>query len=119
MKVEYFESPEEFTRWLEKNQARATEVWVGFRKKGSGLPGISYQEAVDQALSFGWIDGTVRGVDQTSYASRFTPRRPESNWSATNVKRVGELKKLGLMREPGLGAFEARGRRSTSRRKSE
>ena len=81
---------------------------VGFYKKGSGRPSITWPESVDQALCFGWIDGVRKGLDDTSYAIRFTPRRPSSTWSAVNVKRVGELTADGLMQPAGVAAFERR-----------
>ena len=84
------------------------ELWVGFYKKSSGKPSITWPEAVDQALCFGWIDGQRKGIDDVSYTIRFTPRKPRSIWSAVNVKRVGELTAQGLMHPAGLKAFENR-----------
>ena len=110
-----FASADEFRTWLEANHATARELWVGFRKKGSGLPSITYPEAVDQALCFGWIDGVRRGVDIQSYANRFTPRRSGSSWSAVNLKRAAELIAQGLMHPAGLRAYEARSREGTPR----
>ena len=108
MDVVYFESSAEFRAWLEAHHASASELWVGFYRKDSGKRGLTYPEAVDQALCFGWIDGVRRRVDAISYANRFTPRKPRSNWSAVNIKRVGELAALGLMHASGLRAFEVR-----------
>ncbi|HEX8597870.1 MAG TPA: YdeI/OmpD-associated family protein [Chloroflexia bacterium] len=108
MDVTFFESPSEFREWLEQNHASVKELWVGFHKKGSGKPSITWPEAVDQALCFGWIDGIRKRVDETSYTNRFTPRRRDSTWSAVNIKRVGELTELGLMQPSGLEAFERR-----------
>ena len=108
MEVIYFDSASEFREWLRENHDKATELWVGFYKKGSGEEGITYAEAVDQALCFGWIDGIRKSVDEKSYTNRFTPRKPRSNWSAVNIKRVGELKALRLMEPQGLKAFEGR-----------
>jgi len=104
----YLETPEEFRAWLEAHHQDATELWVGFRKKGSGRPSITWPEAVDQALCFGWIDGVRKGVDPESYKIRFTPRKPSSIWSAVNIRRVGELTEQGLMRPAGLAAFQRR-----------
>jgi uncharacterized protein YdeI (YjbR/CyaY-like superfamily) len=104
----FFADQGEWRRWLEKNHATATELWVGLHKKGSGKPSITWPEAVDEALCFGWIDGVRQSIDATSYKNRFTPRRPGSNWSAKNVNRVRELIDLGLMRPAGLMAFEVR-----------
>jgi uncharacterized protein YdeI (YjbR/CyaY-like superfamily) len=110
MKPTFFAGPAEFRAWLEANHDTSSELWVGFHKKASGKPSITWPEAVDQALCFGWIDSVRRSVDDTSYANRFTPRKPRSTWSAVNVERVGELKKLGLMHPAGLAAFERRTR---------
>ena len=108
MKVAYFRSASDFRRWLTSNHDKVGELWVGFYKKDSGKVGISYREAVDQALCFGWIDGVKKRVDDVSYTHRFTPRKPRSFWSAVNINRVGELKQLGRMAAPGLKAFEGR-----------
>lgn len=108
--ITYFKSAAEFRRWLEKNHARKTELWVGFYKKGAAKKGITYQEALDQALCYGWIDGILKRVDDESYTHRFTPRKAKSTWSKVNSKRVGELKKLGLMQPAGLAAFQRRTR---------
>jgi uncharacterized protein YdeI (YjbR/CyaY-like superfamily) len=104
----FFETPEQFRAWLEQHHETATEVAVGFYKKGSGKPSITWPEAVDQALCFGWIDGVRHSLDDESYTNRFTPRRPNSNWSAVNVAKVEKLKAAGLMKPAGLRAFEAR-----------
>jgi uncharacterized protein YdeI (YjbR/CyaY-like superfamily) len=108
MEPHFFKSAAEFRHWLEKNHDSATEVFVGFYKKGTGKASMSWSDAVDQALCFGWIDGVRRRFDDQSYAQRFTPRKPKSNWSAVNVAKVAELTKKGLMQRAGLGAFEAR-----------
>lgn len=107
-KPRFFATPERFRAWLERNHDRATEIWVGFHRKASGKPSITGPEAVDQALCFGWIDGIRKRIDDTSYMNRFTPRRPTSNWSEVNVRRVRELIDQGLMTPAGLRAFEAR-----------
>lgn len=104
----FFASAEAFRQWLEENHASAQEIWVGYYKKGSGQAGITYPESVDEALCFGWIDGIRKSVDAGRYTNRFTPRRPGSNWSAVNVRRVQELIAEGRMRPAGLRAFEAR-----------
>jgi uncharacterized protein YdeI (YjbR/CyaY-like superfamily) len=104
----FFESPAAFRKWLEKNHDKAAELLVGFYKKDSGRPSITWPESVDQALCFGWIDGVRRRIDDVSYSIRFTPRKHTSNWSAINIGRVAELTKLGLMRPAGLRAFEQR-----------
>ncbi|HWH52507.1 MAG TPA: YdeI/OmpD-associated family protein [Gemmatimonadaceae bacterium] len=108
MAATYFVSPTEFRAWLELHHDSATELLVGFYKRASGRAGITYSEALDEALSFGWIDGVRRGVDDTRYTIRFSPRKPASIWSGVNIKRVGELTAAGRMREPGLAAFARR-----------
>jgi uncharacterized protein YdeI (YjbR/CyaY-like superfamily) len=108
MKPIFFTSPEEWRDWLERNHADSSEVWVGMYRKASGRPTMAWSDAVDQALCFGWIDGIRRSVDDISYANRFTPRRPGSNWSAINIEKVRKLKKQGLMHPAGLAAFEKR-----------
>jgi uncharacterized protein YdeI (YjbR/CyaY-like superfamily) len=104
----YFRSPSEFRKWLEKNHAKADELVVGFHKKGSGKPSMTWPESVDEALCFGWIDGIRKGVDEERYTIRFTPRRPGSNWSAVNLKRVPQLEALGRMADAGRAAFAKR-----------
>ncbi len=106
--VKYFRDAAAFRRWLEKNHARETELWVGFYKKGAERTGITYREALDQALCFGWIDGILHRVDDERYTHRFTPRKTKSTWSDANIRRVAELKKLGLMQPAGLAAFARR-----------
>jgi uncharacterized protein YdeI (YjbR/CyaY-like superfamily) len=104
----FFATPAEFRRWLEANHARADELQVGFHKRGSGKPSLTWPEAVDEALCFGWIDGVRRGHDDTSYTIRFTPRRPGSHWSAVNVAKAQALIAAGRMRPAGRRAFEQR-----------
>src|SRR6201984_2957924 len=106
--VVFFSTAEEFRAWLEHNHATEAELFVGFYKKASRKPSITWPESVDAALCYGWIDGVRNSIDEISYRIRFTPRKPSSTWSAINVKRVGELTRLGLMRPAGIKAFEAR-----------
>jgi uncharacterized protein YdeI (YjbR/CyaY-like superfamily) len=108
MKVVHFASAADFRRWLEKNHATATEFQVGFYKKASGRGGLSYKEAVDEALCFGWIDGIVRKIDADSFTHRFTPRRSGSIWSNVNVAHVARLTAAGKMHAAGHAAFAAR-----------
>lgn len=108
MKLRFFKTPGDFRRWLEKNHATAPELWVGFYRKDSGKPSITWPESVDQALCFGWIDGLRKSVDEESYTIRFTPRKPGSVWSAVNMRRARELIEQELMQPAGLRAFEAR-----------
>jgi uncharacterized protein YdeI (YjbR/CyaY-like superfamily) len=104
----FFETPAEFRAWLEANHASADELFVGFYRKGSGRRCMTYQEAVDEALCFGWIDGVRRSIDGESYMNRFSPRRPRSVWSAVNIARVEALTAEGRMRPAGRAAFERR-----------
>src|ERR671919_791912 len=104
----FFRSGAEFRRWLERNHDSADSVQVGYYKKASGKKGITYQEALDQALCFGWIDGKANSLDGDRYMQRFSPRRKGSNWSTKNIQRVEELEAEGLMAPPGLAAFESR-----------
>jgi uncharacterized protein YdeI (YjbR/CyaY-like superfamily) len=104
----FFATPDAMRAWLEKHHASEQELWVGFYKKSSGKPSITWPESVDAALCFGWIDGRRKNVDEISYKIRFTPRKPQSKWSAVNVKRVAELEKLGLMQAAGRKAFALR-----------
>jgi uncharacterized protein YdeI (YjbR/CyaY-like superfamily) len=108
MKPTFFESPTKFRAWLQKHHRTATELWVGYRKKKTGTPSITWQESVDEALCFGWIDGIRRSVDEQSYMNRFTPRRAGSFWSAINTRRAAELIDEGRMRPAGRKAYEAR-----------
>jgi uncharacterized protein YdeI (YjbR/CyaY-like superfamily) len=108
MEPTFFATPAEFRAWLERHHDSVSELLVGFHKKGSGRPSITWPEAVDQALCFGWIDGVRRRIDEDSYTIRFTPRKPSSTWSAVNVKRMKELIEQGLVAPAGLAAFERR-----------
>lgn len=108
MKPLFFPTPADFRAWLEKNHDKADELIVGFYKRDSGKSSITWPESVDQALCYGWIDGVRKSVNDESYTIRFTPRRAGSIWSAVNLKRADELMKQGLMRPPGIKAFEAR-----------
>jgi uncharacterized protein YdeI (YjbR/CyaY-like superfamily) len=108
LKPKFFRTPADFRRWLEKNHAITAELWVGFHKKDSAKPSITWPESVDEALCFGWIDGIRQRVDEISYQIRFTPRRRGSIWSATNIKRVKELAKQRRMHATGLKTFAAR-----------
>jgi uncharacterized protein YdeI (YjbR/CyaY-like superfamily) len=103
----FFKSATVWRRWLEKNHDKADEIIVGFHKAASGKPSVTYGEARDEALCFGWIDGVRRG-GETTWQIRFTPRRARSIWSAVNIKRVEELKAAGRMHAAGLAAYEGR-----------
>ena len=108
MEPTFFAAPEEFRAWFAANAGGASALLVGFHKKGSELPSITWPEAVDEALCVGWIDGVRRARDETSYTIRFTPRTPRSIWSAVNIARVAALTAEGRMRPAGSAAFEAR-----------
>jgi uncharacterized protein YdeI (YjbR/CyaY-like superfamily) len=111
----FFKSGDAFRAWLEKHGAKERELWVGFYKKASGRGGLTYPEAVDAALSFGWIDGVKYKVDESSYMHRFSPRTAGSYWSAVNTKRMEQLIADGLAAAPGLAAFERRDRTVTQK----
>ena len=110
--VAFFATPEAFGAWLAEHHQSSTELWVGFFRKDSGEPSITWPEAVDEALCVGWIDGVRKRLDERRYVIRFTPRQPRSTWSAVNIARVAELTRLGRMQPAGLAAF---GRRSEAR----
>jgi uncharacterized protein YdeI (YjbR/CyaY-like superfamily) len=104
----FFRTSAQWRQWLEKNHDRESELWVGFYKKASGRKGLTYEEALDEALAFGWIDGVTKRVDDKRWTIRFSPRKPKSIWSLKNIRRVGELTEQGRMAAPGLAAFERR-----------
>jgi uncharacterized protein YdeI (YjbR/CyaY-like superfamily) len=104
----YFDGPAAWRSWLEENHATEREVWVGYWKKSSGRAVLTWSEAVDQALCFGWIDGVRQSVDDDRSRQRFTPRRARSSWSRINVAKVSALEEQGLMTPAGRAAFEAR-----------
>jgi uncharacterized protein YdeI (YjbR/CyaY-like superfamily) len=107
-KLRFFRAQSELRRWLERNHAREQELWIGFYKKDSGKGGITYAQALDEALCYGWIDGIRKKLDDSSFTMRFTPRRPRSIWSNVNVRHVDRLTKAGQMAAAGLAAFNAR-----------
>lgn len=104
----FFRTPSELRKWFAKNHRTATELWVGFYRKSSGRPSVTWPESVDEALCFGWIDGLRKSIDRETYKIRFTPRRPRSVWSAVNMRRVEALEREGRMRPAGRRAFERR-----------
>jgi uncharacterized protein YdeI (YjbR/CyaY-like superfamily) len=104
----YFSTPADFRAWLEEHHETASEVWVGYYKKATAKPTMSWSEAVDEALCFGWIDGKLQRIDDERHRQRFTPRRPRSNWSAVNIAKVAELREQGRMTPAGEAAFAAR-----------
>src|SRR5260221_10408075 len=108
METRHFKTPAEFRAWLAEHHATASELGVVLYTKASGEPTMTWSEAVDQALCFGWIDSVARRLDETRRVQRFTPRKPKSNWSAVNIKKVAELTAQGLMEPAGLAAFARR-----------
>ena len=103
----YFATACEFRDWLAANSSRHSELLVGFMKRGSGAPSMTWPESVDEALCFGWIDGLIRNVDEGTHVRRFTPRRGGSRWSETNKKRVQRMIDQGRMTEAGLALVRA------------
>ena len=115
--VKFFRTPADLRRWFDKNHQTVELLWIGFLKKDTGRPSITWQESVDEALCVGWIDGIRKRLDETRSAQRFTPRRKGSTWSAINVAKVAALTAEGRMRPAGLAAWRVSGpvrRRSRS-----
>jgi uncharacterized protein YdeI (YjbR/CyaY-like superfamily) len=108
MKPRFFPTPAAFWAWLHQHHADAVELLVGFFKKGSGKPSITWPESVDQALCYGWIDGVRKNIDAVSYSIRFTPRKAVSVWSSINIKRAQALIEQGQMQPAGLKAYQVR-----------
>ncbi len=104
----FFATPAKLKAWFKANAGTKNEVWVGFYKKGTGTPSITWPESVDEALCVGWIDGLRKRIDDDAYKIRFTPRKRTSTWSAVNMARVPELEKEGRMTEAGRAAFALR-----------
>lgn len=104
----FFRSPEEFRAWLARRHDQRFELWVGYWKKGTGEPSMTWAESVDVALCFGWIDGIRKSIDERRYKIRFTPRRPKSHWSARNLARMDDLLKADLVAPAGLAAYRNR-----------
>ena len=104
----HFATPAEFRRWLARHHDREIELWVGFHKKATGRPSITWPEAVDEALCVGWIDGIRRSLGDDRYMIRFTPRKPTSTWSAVNQRRMAALMAEGRVQPAGRAAWEKR-----------
>ena len=104
----FFTSDEGFQDWLVEHGKSKQEIWVGYHRKSTGRPSLTWSASVDAALCFGWIDGVRKRIDEQSYKIRFTPRKPNSIWSAVNVAKVQDLIKRGKMRPEGLELFNAR-----------
>jgi uncharacterized protein YdeI (YjbR/CyaY-like superfamily) len=106
--VTHFATPEDFRAWLEEHHDSRDVLWVGYWKKSTGRPSITWPESVDEALCFGWIDGLRKKVDEEAYTIRFTPRREGSIWSKRNIERIEALKEEGRVAAPGLEAYARR-----------
>src|SRR5437773_62553 len=107
LSILFFITPNQWEDWLEKNHAQTEGVWLKFAKKASGITSVNYDEALDAALCYGWIDGLVNKFDESYYLQKFTPRRSKSTWSKRNIGKVEELIKQGKMQPSGLAAIEA------------
>lgn len=106
--AQFFATPARFHEWLDAYHDSTTKLWIGFYRKATGRPSITWPESVDEALCFGWIDGIRKKIDDESYKIRFTPRKTNSTWSAVNIRRIAALQREGRMRRAGLAAFERR-----------
>jgi uncharacterized protein YdeI (YjbR/CyaY-like superfamily) len=102
-----FKNQESWRRWLAANHDKAEEVWLAYYKKGTGKRSVTYEEALDEALCYGWIDSIVRALDSERYMQRWTPRKPGSIWSAANKERLARLTAEGRMCDPGLAKVRA------------
>jgi len=114
-KTFYAKNRKEWRQWLRKNYKTEKDIWLIYYNKESGKPRVAYNDAVEEALCFGWIDGIRKSIDEESYKIRFTPRRKGSIWSAVNTKRIKELIKPGLVKPSGLEAFSKRDEKKTNR----
>jgi uncharacterized protein YdeI (YjbR/CyaY-like superfamily) len=108
MPAKLFRTPAEFRKWLEANHHCTTELWLGMYNQRSNKKSITYREALDEALCFGWIDGVRKSINPTTFQQRFTPRKPKSYWSAVNIKRWKQLLELGRVAPAGIDAFDRR-----------
>ncbi len=108
MKVRFFRAPAELRDWFDEHHDTEQELWVGFHKRSTGRPSVTWSESVDEALCVGWIDGIRKRIDADTYKIRFTPRKTTSTWSKINMDKVAALQKAGRMRPAGVKAYEAR-----------
>ena len=106
--IKFFKTQAAFRVWLEKNHDKEDELWLGYYKKASGKTSVTYKEALEEVLCFGWIDGISRSIDEEKYCQRYTPRRKGSIWSAVNIKKAEELIKNGKMHSTGLNVYKNR-----------
>jgi uncharacterized protein YdeI (YjbR/CyaY-like superfamily) len=114
MKTVYAKDRREWRAWLQKNHDKCDEIWLVYYKKDSGQPRVPYEDAVEEALCFGWIDTKIKKVDEARFAQRFTPRRPRSPWNKANIERAERLIAEGKMTPAGLAAFNSEQRRETA-----
>ena len=115
MAPKFFPTPNHFKEWLEKNHETEEVLWLGYYKKATNIPSITWPESVDEALCYGWIDGLRKRIDDQAYMIRFTPRKPNSHWSKVNIERVKELKKEGRMKKSGFEAFKRKSKKNSKR----
>jgi len=108
MTVRFFATPADLRAWFDTHHKTERELWIGFHKRATGKPSITWSESVDEALCVGWIDGIRKRIDADRYKIRFTPRKPTSTWSKINIDKVAALKTAGRMRPAGLKAHDAR-----------
>ena len=108
MKPVYFSAPSDLQKWFDRHHLTARELWVGYFKKGSGVPSVTWPESVDEALCVGWIDGIRKRLDEKRYVIRFTPRKPGSIWSTINIRRALALSRAKRIRPAGRKAFASR-----------
>lgn len=108
MQPNFFKTQKDLRKWFEENHNKLDEVWIGYYKKATGKPSITWPESVDEAICFGWIDGIRKSIDEERYMIRFTPRKKNSNWSTVNIEKVKKLTKLGKMKPEGIEAYKRR-----------
>jgi uncharacterized protein YdeI (YjbR/CyaY-like superfamily) len=106
LKTYYAKDRKAWRNWLEKNHAKSAGVWLIYYKKSSGKPRLEYNDAVEEALCFGWIDSTIRPINEERYMQRFTPRKPKSGWSGLNKQRIKKMTEQGFMAAAGLEKIE-------------
>lgn len=108
MQPNFFKTQKDLRKWFEENHNKLDEVWIGYYKKATGKPSITWPESVVEAICFGWIDGIRKSIDEERYMIRFTPRKKNSNWSTVNIEKVKKLTKLGKMKPEGIEAYKRR-----------
>ncbi len=101
----YVKNRKQWRKWLEKKHAKVSHIWLVYCNRASGKPAISYEDSMEEALCFGWIDGIIKKIDSNSYTRRFTPRKPGNHWSEINVGRYRRMERAGLLTEAGVRAF--------------